>query len=96
MTPTMVRAFVFAFERTDLITSLVVVTIGPFTANHEVRGPNVPMGSDRLSVDVTGHLYWWDVSYRQTNGLEPIAPAPSEANAPSTVVRQILSWHSRL
>src|SRR5690606_16705219 len=22
----------------------------------------------RLAVDVTGHLWWWDVSYRQANG----------------------------
>jgi cytochrome c oxidase subunit 2 len=34
-----------------------------------------PTPSDGLSVDVTGYLYWWDVSYRLPNGAGRVATA---------------------
>jgi cytochrome c oxidase subunit 2 len=43
---------------------LTLLALVPYvmTAGHEARAPT---GPDRLSVEVTGYLYWWDVSYRQ-------------------------------
>jgi cytochrome c oxidase subunit 2 len=43
------------------------------STGHEMRASTSP---DRLSVDVTGYLYWWDMSYRRPGGL----PALSSAN----------------
>lgn len=52
------------------LTALVpyVLSVG-----HETRAATSP---DRLSVDVTGYLYWWDMSYRRPGG----PPAVSSAN----------------
>lgn len=36
-----------------------------FTVGHETRAPTAP---DRLSVDVTGHQFWWEMSYRRAAG----------------------------
>lgn len=42
------------------------------TVGHETRASTAP---DRLSVDITGHLYWWDMSYRRADGLGPVMSA---------------------
>jgi cytochrome c oxidase subunit 2 len=42
------------------------------TVGEEMRAPTP---SDGLSVDVTGYLYWWDVSYRLPNGAGRAATA---------------------
>ncbi|MFP5285858.1 MAG: hypothetical protein ACLGI9_08985, partial [Thermoanaerobaculia bacterium] len=49
------------------LTALVpyVLTVG-----HETRAPTA---ADHLSLDMTGHLYWWDVSYRRGEALRPVA-----------------------
>ena len=39
-----------------------------FTVGHETRAPTAP---DRLSVEVTGHQFWWEMAYRQ--GAMPAA-----------------------
>jgi cytochrome c oxidase subunit II len=51
------------------LTALVpyVLTVG-----HETRAPTA---ADHLSIDITGHLYWWDVSYRRGEALRPVATA---------------------
>jgi cytochrome c oxidase subunit 2 len=30
---------------------------------------------DRLSIDITGYVYWWEMSYRRADGLAPAASA---------------------
>lgn len=36
---------------------------------HETRAPTV----DRLTIDVTGHLWWWEASYRRGNQRSSVA-----------------------
>jgi cytochrome c oxidase subunit II len=36
---------------------------------HETRAP----AADRLTVDVTGHLWWWEISYRRGGQQSPVA-----------------------
>jgi cytochrome c oxidase subunit 2 len=57
------------------LTALVpyVMTIG-----HETRASTTP---DRLSVDVTGYLYWWGMSYRR-GGDPPLVDAANELRLP--------------
>jgi cytochrome c oxidase subunit 2 len=43
-----------------------------FTVGHGTRAPTAP---DRLSVDVTGSLYWWEMSYRRAGGASPAVSA---------------------
>jgi cytochrome c oxidase subunit II len=54
---------------------LTLLALVPYvmTVGHETRASTAP---DRLSVDVTGHLYWWDMSYHRADGR----PAASSAN----------------
>jgi cytochrome c oxidase subunit 2 len=51
------------------LTALVsyVMTIG-----HETRAPTA---ADRLSVGVTGHQFWWELSYRRAGGGSAVASA---------------------
>jgi cytochrome c oxidase subunit II len=42
------------------------------TVGEEMRTPTL---SNHLSVDVTGHLYWWDMSYRRPAGLSAVTSA---------------------
>ncbi|WP_414476025.1 cytochrome c oxidase subunit II [Microvirga sp. M2] len=42
------------------------------TTGHETRASTA---LDRLSIDVTGHLYWWDMSYRRADGLSAASSA---------------------
>jgi cytochrome c oxidase subunit 2 len=49
-----------------------------FTVGHETRASTRP---DRLSIDVTGHLYWWEMSYRRAgSGRVPALPPANSAN----------------
>jgi heme/copper-type cytochrome/quinol oxidase subunit 2 len=34
-----------------------------------------PTLSDHLTVDVTGHVYWWEMSYRRPDGLAAVTSA---------------------
>jgi cytochrome c oxidase subunit II len=54
--------------------TLTLLALVPYvmTVGSEMRAPT---GSNRLSLDVTGYRYWWDVSYRRPNGIERIATA---------------------
>jgi len=56
------------------LTALVpyVMTVG-----HETRASTAP---DRLSVDVTGHVYWWNMSYRR--GERPPVTSANELRLP--------------
>jgi cytochrome c oxidase subunit 2 len=51
------------------LTALVpyVMTVG--------QGTRAPTGPDRLSIDVTGSLYWWEMSYRRGDEQSGIATA---------------------
>ena len=53
---------------------LTLLALVPYvmTVGHETRASTAP---DRLSVDVTGYLYWWDMSYRRAGGLSAAASA---------------------
>ena len=46
---------------------LTLTALVPYvmTVGHETRASTAP---DRLSVDVTGYLYWWEMSYRRADG----------------------------
>lgn len=37
--------------------------------------PRAPQPSDRLTIDVTGHLYWWSMSYRRGSELSDAVTA---------------------
>jgi cytochrome c oxidase subunit II len=43
-----------------------------FTVGHETRAAP---GPNHLTIDVTGHQYWWEVSYRGAAGKPPTASA---------------------
>lgn len=53
---------------------LTLTVLVPFVmkSGHETRAS---MSSDRLTVDVTGSLYWWAMSYRRANGSSAAASA---------------------
>jgi cytochrome c oxidase subunit 2 len=47
------------------------------TVGHETRAP---AAADRLSIDVTGHQYWWEISYQQPGGFPGGLSAATSAN----------------
>ena len=53
---------------------LTLLALVPYVmmVGHETRASTAP---DRLSVDVTGYLYWWDMTYRRADGSSPAASA---------------------
>ena len=49
-----------------------------FSVGHETRAST---RADRLSIDVTGHLYWWEMSYRRGGSAQlPALPPAASAN----------------
>jgi cytochrome c oxidase subunit II len=58
------------------ITLLILVPY-VFTVGHEIRSP---IGAHRLSVDVTGHQFWWEVAY--TRGPEFAVTSANELRIP--------------
>jgi cytochrome c oxidase subunit II len=42
------------------------------TVGHETRASTT---ADRLSIDVTGNVYWWDISYRRAEGRSAVRSA---------------------
>jgi cytochrome c oxidase subunit 2 len=52
--------------------SLYLLVPYVMTVGGQMRAETPP---DALSVDITGYLYWWDVSYRVPNGAGRIATA---------------------
>jgi cytochrome c oxidase subunit 2 len=57
-----------------MLPGLTLTALVPYvmTVGHESRAFTTP---DRLSVDVTGHLYWWAVSYQRADGRPGLASA---------------------
>lgn len=53
---------------------LALAALVPYvmSVGHETRASTAP---DRLSVDVTGYLYWWEMSYRRAGGTSSAASA---------------------
>ena len=53
---------------------LTLAALVPYTLSvgHETRASTAP---DRLSVDVTGNIYWWEMSYRRMDGASAVASA---------------------
>jgi cytochrome c oxidase subunit 2 len=53
---------------------LTLTALVPYvmTVGHETRASTAP---DRLTVDVTGYLYWWEMAYRRGAGRTPISSA---------------------
>jgi cytochrome c oxidase subunit 2 len=60
---------------------LTLTALVPYvlTVGHETRASTAP---DRLSVDVTGHLWWWEMSYRRADGLAAV-PSGNELRLPA-------------
>jgi cytochrome c oxidase subunit II len=52
--------------------TLTVLLIYTSSVGHEMRAaaPNA-----RVTIDATGHIYWWDIAYRRPSGGEPIVSA---------------------
>src|SRR5690606_18940822 len=48
--------------------ALTVTALIPYVlaVGEEMRASTAP---DRLSVDITGYIYWWEMSYRRADGL---------------------------
>lgn len=63
-----------------LLPGLTLTALVPYvlTVGHETRAST---SADRLSVDVTGYLYWWEMSYRRPSGL-PAVPSANELRVP--------------
>ena len=63
-----------------LLPGLTLTALVPYvmTVGHETRAAT---SADRLSVDVTGYLYWWEMSYRRPGGL-PAVPSANELRLP--------------
>jgi cytochrome c oxidase subunit 2 len=59
---------------------LTLLALVPYvmTVGHGTRASTAP---DRLSVDVTGYLYWWDMSYRRAEGRAAV-PSANELRLP--------------
>ena len=51
--------------------SLTLLVPYVLSTGHETRVP----AADRLTIDVTGHLWWWEVSYRRGDGAAPARTA---------------------
>jgi cytochrome c oxidase subunit 2 len=53
--------------------ALALTALVPYvlTVGHETRAPT----AGGLSIDVTGHLYWWETSYRRGVGLSAVTSA---------------------
>ena len=53
---------------------LAVLALVPYemSVGHEMRASTAP---DRLSIDVTGAIYWWDMSYRRGDALSSASSA---------------------
>jgi cytochrome c oxidase subunit II len=49
------------------------------TVGHETRAST--RAEDRMSIDVTGHQYWWEMSYQRPGGL-PAATSANELRLP--------------
>jgi cytochrome c oxidase subunit II len=58
---------------------LTLTALVPYvmTVGHETR---ISRAESRLSVDVTGHRYWWEMSYRRA-GMPPVVALPPVASA---------------
>lgn len=58
------------------LTALVpyVLTVG--------QGTRAATAPDRISIDVTGYLYWWEMSYRRPNG-QPASRSANELRLPA-------------
>ena len=52
--------------------SLTALLFYTSSVGHEMRAaaPNA-----RVTIDATGHIYWWDIAYRRPSGGEPIVSA---------------------
>ncbi|MCU1324908.1 MAG: ctaC [Bryobacterales bacterium] len=57
-----------------LLPAVTLTALVPYVlaVGHETRTPASP---NQLSIDVTGSLYWWSMSYRRTSELTEIATA---------------------
>jgi cytochrome c oxidase subunit 2 len=72
--------YLFLWGGGVLLPGLTLMALVPYVLNvgHETRASTSP---DRLSIDVTGYLYWWEVSYHRPSGL-PAVPSANELRLP--------------
>jgi len=52
--------------------TLVALVPYVMTVGHETRAAPAP---DRLTIDVTGSLWWWEMAYQRTGGVSAVASA---------------------
>jgi cytochrome c oxidase subunit II len=50
------------------LVTLTLLVPYALSTGHETRVPS----ADRLTVDVTGHLWWWEMSYRRGDSASPV------------------------
>ena len=69
-----VNARLFLWGGGVALPAVTVTALIPYvlTAGEEMRASTAP---DRLSVDITGYVYWWEMSYRRAGGRPPPPPA---------------------
>ena len=66
-----VRRDLFLWGGGVALPAITLLALVPYvmTVGHESRAPTTP---DRVSIDVTGHLYWWEVAYRRPDGAAAV------------------------
>ncbi len=69
-----VRRGLFLWGGGVALPGVALVFLIPYvmTVGQETRASTAP---DRLTVEVTGYQYWWQMSYQRANGLAPAASA---------------------
>ena len=69
-----VNARLFLWGGGVALPAVTVTALIPYVlaVGEEMRASTAP---DRLSVDITGYLYWWEMSYQRADGLAPATSA---------------------
>ena len=69
-----VNARLFLWGGGVALPAVTVTVLIPYVlaVGEEMRASTAP---DRLSVDITGYVYWWEMSYQRADGLAPATSA---------------------
>ncbi|MRX52259.1 cytochrome c oxidase subunit II [Paracoccus sp. S-4012] len=76
-----VRRNLFLWGGGVVLPSVTLLFLVPYVMNvgHGMRD----VAPTRVSVDVTGHMFWWDVAYRRVDGLSGPARTANEMRIPA-------------
>ena len=71
---TRARVGVFLWGGGVALPSATLAALVPYvlTIGGDMRSPT---GADRVTIDITGYIYWWKMSYRRPSGLAPAVSA---------------------